>query len=116
MKASQFIEQIMVFGEGEKHASALIVPAFEHIRTWAQNQGLNCSSNDDICSNKEVIEAISSDVKGYNENFGQTEQIKKFELVNCEWSVEGGELTPTMKPKRKPILAKYDHLVKKIYS
>jgi long-chain acyl-CoA synthetase len=41
---------------------------------------------------------------------------KKFELVNCEWSVEGGELTPTMKPKRKPILAKYDHLVKKIYS
>jgi long-chain acyl-CoA synthetase len=116
MKASQFIEQIMVFGEGEKHASALIVPAFEHIRTWAQNQGLNCSSNDDICSNKEVIEAISSDVKGYNEKFGQTEQIKKFELVNCEWSVEGGELTPTMKPKRKPILAKYDHLVKKIYS
>ena len=116
MKASQFIEQIMVIGEGEKHASALIVPAFEHIRIWAKDQGLNCNSNEDICSNQEVIKAISSDVKGYNEHFGQTEQIKKFELVNCEWSVEGGELTPTMKPKRKPILEKYDHLVKKIYN
>ena len=116
MKASQFIEQVMVIGEGKKHASALIVPAFEHIRNWAKDKGLKCTSNDEICSNQEVISAISSDVKLYNEHFGQTEQIKKFELVNCEWSVEGGELTPTMKPKRKPILAKYDHLVKKIYN
>jgi long-chain acyl-CoA synthetase len=116
MKASQFIEQVMVIGEGKKHASALIVPAFEHIRTWAKDKGFKCTSNDEICSNQEVISAITSDVKLYNEHFGQTEQIKKFELVNCEWSVEGGELTPTMKPKRKPILAKYDHLVKKIYN
>jgi long-chain acyl-CoA synthetase len=106
----------MVIGEGKKHASALIVPAFEHIRTWAKDKGFKCTSNDEICSNQEVISAITSDVKLYNEHFGQTEQIKKFELVNCEWSVEGGELTPTMKPKRKPILAKYDHLVKKIYN
>jgi len=116
MKASQFIEQVMVIGEGEKHASALIVPAFEHIRTWAKEKGLKCTTNDEICSDKNVISAISNDVKEYNEHFGQTEQIKKFELVSCEWSVEGGELTPTMKPKRKPILAKYEHLVKKIYS
>lgn len=115
MKASPFIEQIMVIGEGKKHTSALIVPAFEYIKTWVKEGDMNEKTNAEICSNKRVIEAIYADVKLHNESFGQTEQIKKFELIDCEWSVDGGELTPTMKPKRKPILAKYDHLVKKIY-
>ena len=115
MKASPFIEQIMVIGEGKKHTSALIVPAFEYIKTWAKQENLSEKSNSEICCNKEVLDAIYEDVKFHNKSFGQTEQIKKFELIDCEWSVAGGELTPTMKPKRKPILAKYDHLVKKIY-
>lgn len=115
MKASPFIEQIMVIGEGKKHTGALIVPAFDYIKTWAKKENLSEKSNSEICCNKEVIDAIYEDVKFHNKNFGQTEQIKKFELIDCEWSVAGGELTPTMKPKRKPILAKYDHLVKKIY-
>lgn len=115
MKASQFIEQIMVIGEGKKHASALIVPAFDYIRSWAKAEGHSCKTNDEICLSQEVINAINADVKTHNESFGKTEQIKRFELINCEWSVNGGELTPTMKPKRKPILEKYGHLVKKIY-
>ncbi len=115
MKASPFIEQIMVIGEGKKHAAALIVPAFDYIKGWAKDKGLNLTTNDQICTSKDVIDAIYADVKTFNEHFGKTEQVKKFELIHKEWSVDGGELTPTMKPKRKPILEKYDHLVKKIY-
>ena len=115
MKASPFIEQIMVVGEGEKHAAALIVPAFIYIQEWCKEQGINCSTNDEICTNEKVRKAINSDIDKFNKKFGQVEQIKKIELINSDWTIPGGELTPTMKPKRKPILNKYDHLLKKIY-
>lgn len=115
MKASPFIEQIMVIGEGKKHTSALIVPAFEYIKAWGKEENFGNKTNAEICSNKDVIAAIHADIKNFNQSFGQVEQIKKFELIDHEWSVAGGELTPTMKPKRKPIMAKYEHLVKKIY-
>lgn len=115
MKASVFIEQIMVIGEGKKHAAALVVPAFIYIKDWCKEQGIPCSSNDEICSNERVLKAINDDINKFNQKFGKVEQIKKIELINCDWTIEGGELTPTMKPKRKPILQKYDHLVRKIY-
>lgn len=115
-KASLFIEQIMVIGESQKHASALIVPAFDYIRGWAKEKGISCNTKEEICTNKEVVDAIYKDVWDFNKSLGKTEQIKKFELIPNEWTVEGGELTPTMKPKRKPILAKYEHLVNKIYN
>ncbi len=115
IKASTFIEQIMVIGEGKKHSAALVVPAFEFIKEWCKEQQISCSTNDEICANEKVIKAIHSDINKFNQTFGQVEQIKKFELINCDWTIAGGELTPTMKPKRKPILKKYDHLVRKIY-
>ena len=115
MKASPFIEQIMVVGEGEKHAAALVVPAFIYIKEWCKEQGISCSTNDEICANDKVRKAINSDIDKFNQKFGQVEQIKKIELINSDWTIPGGELTPTMKPKRKPILDKYGHLLKKIY-
>jgi long-chain acyl-CoA synthetase len=115
MKASPFIEQIMVIGEGEKHAAALIVPAFIYIKEWCKEQGIPCSTNDEICSNEKVRKAINADIDKFNQKFGKVEQIKKIELINSDWTILGGELTPTMKPKRKPILKKYDYLLKKIY-
>ena len=116
MKASPFIEQIIVIGEGKKHAAALVVPCFEYIKSWSKENGISCgSSNTDICTNEAVKKALWKDVDLHNQSFGRTEQIKKVELVDTEWSIEGGELTPTLKLKRKPILAKYNHLIEKIY-
>ena len=69
-----------------------------------------------IQENNYLLINCDKEIKIYNEHFGKTEQIKRFELISEEWTVEGGELTPTMKAKRKPILAKYEHLVKKIYN
>ena len=115
MKESPFIEQIMVCGEGEKHASAIIVPAFEYIETWSKENGISYSSNEELIANETLLKAIQDDVNELNKNFGKTEQIKKFKLLPTEWSIDSGELTPTLKCKRKVIAAKYKDVIDSIY-
>ncbi len=115
-KESRFIEQIMVIGEGKKHPAALIVPTFEFITEWCKRKHINCgSAPEDVIKNDKVIDRIAKEVDFYNKNFGKTEKIKKFELIPSQWTVETGELTPTMKPKRKVIKEKYKDLIAKIY-
>lgn len=114
-KESRFIEQIMVIGENQKHPSALIVPAFAFIEEWCKQKEINVSSNTEIANNDKVIDRINKELEGFNSQFGKWEQVKKFELIDHEWTVDTEELTPTMKLKRKNIMAKYNHLVEKIY-
>lgn len=116
MKESSFIEQIMVIGEAQKHPSALIVPAYDFLKAWAQDNDVTFSSNQDLIENKAVIAKISSEVNHYNTTFGKWEQIKKFELMLNEWTVDTEELTPTLKLKRKNITANNKALIEKIYS
>jgi len=116
MKQSRFIEQIMVIGEGEKMPAALIQPNFDFLREWASRKGLNLGfSYDEVVTNKLVIERIQEEIDHINKKFGHWEQIKKFELTPEVWSIDGTELTPTLKLKRKVIIAKYQKLYDKIY-
>lgn len=115
MKQSRFIEQIMVIGDGEKMPAAFIQPDFEFVKQWASRKGLSLSSNEDIANNKEVHDRIQEEVDGINKKFGHWEQIKKFEITPELWSVDGGELTPTLKLKRKAVKEKYQKLYDKIY-
>ena len=115
MKQSLFIEQIMVVGEGEKMAAALIQPNFEYLKIWVKEKNIT-ESFDNICENLDLINAIQKDIDFHNQKFGQWEKIKKFELTPKAWTIESGLLTPTMKLKRKVIKSKYLHLVEKIYS
>ncbi len=116
MKESKWIEQMMVVGAGEKFTSALIVPAFNPLKEWCTERGISFNGNESIIRNEKVLELIKDAVERYNQNFNQVEQIKKFELLPREWSVEGGELTPTLKLKRKVILEKYKDAIGRIYS
>ncbi len=115
MKESLFIEQIMVIGEGCKHASAIIVPNFVYLKQWCSDNSIECGTNAEIICLEKVKAVIGEDVAELNEAFGKVEQIKKFELVDKEWSVAGGELTPTLKLKRKVIKENIKHLHLKIY-
>lgn len=116
MKESRFIEQIMVVGgDDKKFVSALIVPSFQNVRDWAKENGIEAETNEQIVSNEKIKSLINQEVERYNKNFGHWEQIKKFELLNREWTVEEDELTPTMKLKRKVISAKYNLHVERIY-
>ena len=116
MVESPFIEQIMVVGAGEKFTGALIVPAYHNLKEWCRlNKIADSLSNDELIKNQQVIDQYASIVEGFNKNFGHIEQIKKFRLLPHEWSIEGGEMTPTLKLKRKVILEKYKDDVRQIY-
>lgn len=114
-KESPFIEQIMVIGENEKFPGALITPAWDYLKDWCTKNGIAFSSNEDLIQKPEVIAAYQKEVDFYNNEFGSWETIKKFELIPNDWSIDGGEMTPTLKLKRKPIMTKYTTYVDKIY-
>ncbi len=115
-KESQFIEQIMVIGESQKHPSALIVPAFEFIGKWAKENDIQLGDDrKEIIKNQKLIDKIQEEVNHLNQSFGNWEQIKKFELLANEWSVESGELTPKLSFKRKIIMANNEQLIAQIY-
>lgn len=115
-KQSRFIEQIMVVGEGEKMPCALIQPSFENIRAWAETQQKELpDSNADLIKNQSVIDLIQSEIDTHNKPLGNWEQIKLFRLTPNLWSIDGGELTPTLKLKRRVILDKYKNLYKEMY-
>jgi long-chain acyl-CoA synthetase len=116
LKESLFIEQVMVIGENRKFPAALIVPSFSHVQKWCETKGIDFTTNEEAIRKPEIIERIKKEIAEFNKEFGQTERIKKFELLPKEWTIETGELTPTLKLKRKIILEKYNDLVEKIYS
>ncbi len=115
-KECPLIEQIMVIGENQKFPAALIVPNFEYIKVWSQEKGIAYTTDEAMSKNPEVIAAIEKDIKEFNKGFGNWEQVKTFKLMPAGWSIEGGELTPTLKLKRKAIMSKYEKMVNEIYA
>jgi long-chain acyl-CoA synthetase len=116
LKESPFIEQAIVIGEHQKFAAALIVPAFAHLKKWCELKNIPFTSNSEMIKSPEIINRVAEDINSMNESLGKTEQVKKFELLPKEWTLETGELTATQKLKRKIIMANYSTLVSKIYS
>ncbi|HVD96793.1 MAG TPA: long-chain fatty acid--CoA ligase [Cytophagaceae bacterium] len=114
-KESRFIEQMMVVGDGQKFPGALIVPAFDALRKWCAIKNIHYTDDADMVKNKAVIDRIQKEVDEYNENFAQYEKIKKFVLMPRLWSIDEGELTPTLKVKRKVINAKSKDLIEGMY-
>ena len=116
MKESKFIEQMMVVGPEQKFAGALIVPSFANLKEWAQQNNLSYGTVHDLLRHPKVLEMYKNIVEEFNHQFNHVEQVKKFELLPDEWTVDGGELTPTLKLKRKVIMEKYRDAIERIYS
>lgn len=115
-KESAFIEQIMVIGENQRFPAAIIVPSMTHLQKWCEIKGIPWTNATEAIRRPEVIERITKEVEELNQQFAQYEQIKKFELLDKEWTIDSGELTATLKLRRKIILEKYKSLVDKIYA
>lgn len=114
-KESIFIEQIMVLGENRKFPSALIVPNFETLKTWAGRKGISFTAIDELIKNEQVLAKYNEVIEAANANFGKWEQVKRFALLPKEWSIDGGELTPKLSLKRKVITEKNNEVIEKIY-
>ncbi len=116
LSESSLIEQVMIIGADEKFTAALIVPSYNNLKEWCMENGLNCGSPAEMANNEKVMDYYREIVEKFNANFNHVEQVKKFELLPHEWTVEGGELTPTLKLKRKVIMEKYKDSVARIYA
>jgi long-chain acyl-CoA synthetase len=117
-KESRFIEQIMVIGEGQKFPAAFIVPNFVFLKEWATRKKMNFSkfSNEEIVLIPAVTERLYKEIKLYNETFGSWEQVKKIAVLPSEFTIESGEITPTLKLKRKKILENNTARFNEIYT
>jgi long-chain acyl-CoA synthetase len=114
-KESLFIEQVMVVGEGEKMPAAFVQPDFNFLEGWCRRKKIPYTTNKEMVQNEKVKARYEKEMKILNADFSNFEQIKRFELIDYVWCIDGGELTPTLKLKRKNILAKNKDLYAKIY-
>ncbi|HKM93913.1 MAG TPA: long-chain fatty acid--CoA ligase [Prolixibacteraceae bacterium] len=116
LKESFFIDQVMVIGENEKFASAIIVPNFAHITNWLEQKGVKTLGKAEIIKMSEVKTALQNEVNKVNKILGQVEEIKRFRLVVDEWSPETGEMSPTLKLKRNVLSQRYSRIIDSIYA
>ena len=116
MKESPFIEQIMIIGAEQKFVGALIVPSMPNLKEWMTAHHVSFVSNEEAVHQPAVRAMFKEVVEEFNQNFNHVEQVKKFELLSEEWTIESGELTPTLKLKRKVIMEKFRDAIERIYS
>jgi long-chain acyl-CoA synthetase len=115
-KESPIIDQIMVIGEHEKFASALISPNFKYFEDWKTAKKVSWSTNDELITLPEVLSFFSAEVNKLNKRLSPPERINRFRLVKEEWSPATGELSPTLKLRRKFISEKYSSVVEQVYN
>jgi long-chain acyl-CoA synthetase len=115
MKESPFVEQMMIVGAEQKFVGALIVPSVPNLKEWMRHKEIKFTTIEDAVHNPKVLDLYRELIDSFNKFFNHVEQVKKFELLPDEWTIDSGELTPTLKLKRKVIMEKYKGAVERIY-
>ena len=115
LKESPFIDNSMVVGENQKFAAALIVPNFEHLKSWCNIKKIDYPGNEEIIKEYVIRKRYQREIEKCNKELGSPEQIRKFRFVDTEWSVETGDLSATLKLKRNVVQKKYQHLIDEIF-
>ena len=116
LKESPFVEQVMLVGSERKFVSALIVPSFPNLRDWCRKNNIPDAGKEELLRNVKVIELFKDLVENFNKYFNHVEQVKKFELLPDEWSIDTGEMTPKLSLKRKVVIEKYRDAIERIYA
>jgi long-chain acyl-CoA synthetase len=114
-RESPVIDQIMVIGEHEKFASALISPDFKYLDDWGKSNKISCSGKEELISQPAVQAFFTSEIEKLNKKLSPPERLNRFRLVQDEWTPETGELSPTLKLRRQFIHNKYQDLIAQIY-
>ena len=116
IKECRFVEQSMVVGENQKHASAIIVPSFSNFKEYCKEHSITWTSNEVMSGHDDLRQLINDHIKLINKSLAPYEQLKRVAILSKEWSIEGGELTPKMSLKRKVIKEKYSEIINKIFA
>jgi long-chain acyl-CoA synthetase len=115
LKESMYVENVMIVGADQKYTGALIVPSFANLKQWCKSNGITYTTDKEIINEKKVLDMYRDLIDSFNKYFNHVEQVKKFELLAHDWSVETGEMTPKLSLKRKVIMEKYCDAVERIY-
>jgi long-chain acyl-CoA synthetase len=116
IKSSRFVNQVVVIGNDHKFASALLVPDWDQLEAYAKLKGLKLSTREEFCRHPRIIDLFERQIAARTQNLAQFEKIKRIALLDQELTVEGGELTPTLKVKRRVIDEKYRDVIDRIYA
>ncbi|MEP7074245.1 MAG: long-chain fatty acid--CoA ligase [Acidobacteriota bacterium] len=116
IRASRFVSQVVLIGNERKFPAALIVPNFEMLESYARLKGLDLHTAKDYCENARILDLLERQVAEHTEHLSQYEKVKKIALLPDEMTVEGGELTPTLKVRRKIVDEKYRGVIDRLYS
>jgi len=115
IRSSKFISQVVLIGAGRKFPSALIVPNFEMLESYADHKALDLKTPAEFCSDARIIDLIERQIAQHTTGLSQYEKVKKFVLIENEMTVDGSELTPTLKVRRRIVDQKYKSVIDKMY-
>ncbi|MCD6345956.1 MAG: long-chain fatty acid--CoA ligase, partial [Bacteroidales bacterium] len=115
-KESFFIDQIMIVGENQKFTSAIVSPNFRFLHDYCSRKSFHYRDNDELITRPEIISRYQQEINDINKGLADHEKIKRFRLVVDEWTPATGELSPTLKLKRKPLYERYGSIIEDIYS
>jgi len=115
IKGSRFVNQVVLIGDGRKFAAALIVPDWESIESYAQLKGIKMGSHAELCKHPRIIDLFERQIAGLTPDLAQFERVKKVALLENELTIDGGELTPTLKVKRRVVDQKYQKVIDALY-
>jgi long-chain acyl-CoA synthetase len=116
LQQSPFIDQIVLIGDRRKFNSALIVPDFEYLENFARNEGIHYNSKEELLSNDKIIAAVQKSINSLQKDLAKYEQVRKFRLLSKPFTIEDGDLTPTLKVKRRVVEKKYADLIESMYN
>jgi long-chain acyl-CoA synthetase len=116
IKGSRFVSQVVLIGAERKFPAALIVPVWEQLESYCKLKGIEVKSRSELCHHPRIIDLIQRQIDGLTPNLARYERIKKVALLEDEFTIEGGELTPTLKVKRRVIDEKYRDVIEKLYA
>ena len=116
IKGSRFVNQVVLIGNGRKFPAALIVPDWEMLKSYVELKGINVDGRAEMCKHPRILNLFERQIAGLTPDLAQYEKVKKIALLENELTIEGDELTPTMKVKRRVIDEKYRSLIDQIYA
>lgn len=115
IKGSRFVNQVVLIGAERKFPAALIVPVWEQLESYCKLKGIEVKNRSELCRHPRIIDLIQRQIEGLTPNLARYERIKKVALLEDEFTIEGGELTPTLKVKRRVIDEKYRDVIERVY-
>jgi len=116
IKGSRFVNQVVLIGNGRKFPAALIVPQWDHVESYARLKGISAGTRSELCQHPRIIDLFLRQIESLTPNLAKYEQVKRIALLEDEFTIEGGELTPTLKVKRRVIDEKYRVIIDRLYN